>query len=164
MTAAAVSLERVQIDNALMWENTSIVRRYCADESVGLDDGHTCFAALKQFLIVCGVSSEARAPSARIDDMWHTALLFTRAYRDYCIAHFGRIIDHEPLDEPVDWDVYARTRSCAEALFGPLDERYWAAAPDGDCGTKPCDGERQLVTADCRGSCSRCGGKSVYQP
>lgn len=31
-----------------------------------------------------------------IDDMWHTFLLFTRDYREFCLQHFDLFLDHTP--------------------------------------------------------------------
>ncbi len=31
-----------------------------------------------------------------LDEMWHTFLLFTRAYREFCDAALGGYVDHEP--------------------------------------------------------------------
>lgn len=35
-------------------------------------------------------------PSKVADDLWHTFLLFTKEYNEFCMNSFGRIIDHEP--------------------------------------------------------------------
>ena len=137
----------------LDWRESEIVDRYCRDQGVGREDGEACFAALKQFLVVCALAREPRAPSHAIDEMWHTALLFTRTYRDFCVRSFGRFIHHQPLSSPVDVSVYARTRAEAAKLFETLDDRYWVTLPENDCGG--CKGDE---VADC-GGCS-----SVYDP
>jgi len=36
-----------------------------------------------------------------IDEMWHTHILRTRDYADFCATNFGRFIHHERFDEPV---------------------------------------------------------------
>lgn len=33
-----------------------------------------------------------------IDEMWHTFILYTRDYRDFCQTYFGKIIDHDIVD------------------------------------------------------------------
>ncbi len=35
----------------------------------------------------------------KIDRMWHTCLLFTRDYADFCGRYFGCFVDHLPTDE-----------------------------------------------------------------
>lgn len=34
-----------------------------------------------------------------IDDMWHTFILFTKDYSDFCNHYFGEFIHHVPIDE-----------------------------------------------------------------
>lgn len=34
-----------------------------------------------------------------LDDMWHTFLLFTQDYQQFCLNHFGYFIHHHPFDE-----------------------------------------------------------------
>ena len=46
--------------------------------------------------------------------MWHTFLLFTRDYADFCARYFGFFLHHAPADEdedvaPVDDDTYRAT-------------------------------------------------------
>ena len=36
---------------------------------------------------------------AEIDDMWHTFLMFTEDYANFCERYFGRFIHHSPRDE-----------------------------------------------------------------
>lgn len=38
--------------------------------------------------------------SPQIDDLWHTFLLFTKDYNEFCTTMFGYFIHHNPLDEP----------------------------------------------------------------
>ncbi len=40
----------------------------------------------------CGMYPEMR----QIDDMWHTFLLFTREYMDFCQRYFGEFLHHAP--------------------------------------------------------------------
>lgn len=36
---------------------------------------------------------------SNIDDMWHTFLLFTKDYMDFCHLYFGKFIHHKPFTE-----------------------------------------------------------------
>lgn len=48
--------------------------------------------------------SDAATEIAKIDEMWHTFILFTRDYADFCERHFGLFVHHAPTpteDEPV---------------------------------------------------------------
>jgi hypothetical protein len=39
--------------------------------------------------------------SKQIDDVWHTCLLFSRLYADYCDEAFGHFVHHDPEMEDV---------------------------------------------------------------
>jgi hypothetical protein len=127
------------IEAILEWHDDEIVRRYCIDHNASAADGDVCFEAFKQFMIICGSSRSVKAPSEAVDDMWHTALLFTRGYRDFCGHYLGVFIHHQPVEQKADVIVYDETRRLAETMFGTLDERCWpeadAVARCGGCGS-----------------------------
>lgn len=43
----------------------------------------------------CAMHKEMR----EIDHMWHTFLLFTEDYHDFCMLHFGSFFHHRPLTD-----------------------------------------------------------------
>lgn len=53
------------------------------------------------FLGACAVSTQRLSPSATVDIGWHTFILFTKDYRDFCHRVAGRFIDHVPTDSGV---------------------------------------------------------------
>ena len=90
----------------------------------------------------------------KIDWMWHTFLLFTRDYADFCGPYFGSFIDHLPTDEDdeggdgsrVDEDAL-RTRMERQfaiiydelgegTLTAWYDDCRYAARPDGPGGER----------------------------
>ena len=115
----------VDVDGAMAWTHAPLIQRYCADFERTPEEGESCFTSFKQFLVVCARSDTPRAPSSTIDDMWHTALLFSRSYFAYCEQFFGEIVHHDPITGTADVDVYANTRDDACALFGELPAAYW---------------------------------------
>jgi hypothetical protein len=38
--------------------------------------------------------------SRHVDHVWHTCLLFSRLYADYCEQAFGHFFHHDPATEP----------------------------------------------------------------
>ncbi|HEX7292419.1 MAG TPA: hypothetical protein VF250_14965 [Conexibacter sp.] len=125
MSIVRAPLSRAEIVRAAMaWNEPRAVRRYTVARGTSPEQADRCFEALKQFLAVCALADTARAPSREVDEMWHVALMFTRAYRELC-ERLGRHLDHEPLDAPVEEAVYATTRAEAEAVFGRLDQEHW---------------------------------------
>jgi hypothetical protein len=126
----------VDLDGAMAWTHAVLVQRYCADFEQTTEEGELCFTSFKQFLVVCARSETPRVPSSAIDDMWHTALLFSRSYLAYCEQFLGEIVHHDPIAGTADADVYAATREDARALFGELPAVYWPQPADAKmCGS-----------------------------
>jgi hypothetical protein len=107
-----------------------------------------------KFLDVCADSSVTVSPPPRVDDAWHTFILFTRDYADYCDRRFGRFIHHEPT-EAKDPDAYRTAKEEVISRFGPVDRRIWPECAGGFWfgGGFCSDG------GSCGGSCGGgCGG------
>ncbi|MFI6797220.1 glycine-rich domain-containing protein [Streptosporangium canum] len=53
------------------------------------------------FLAACAARPYARlAPSELVDIGWHTFILYTREYAEFCEQVAGRFINHAPDDDP----------------------------------------------------------------
>jgi hypothetical protein len=64
-----------------------------------------------------------------IDEMWHTFILFSASYRDFCLKYFGAYLDHLPSlgrgeaePEQVDMDLYI---DLIYDEFGPAVANRW---------------------------------------
>jgi hypothetical protein len=80
------------------YENGDILSRYMSDYDADEMAASEIFIEFKRFLAVSAACSSAGASTGMagpVDDMWHTALLFTRDYRELCRS-LGGFIDHEP--------------------------------------------------------------------
>jgi hypothetical protein len=53
--------------------------------------------------------------SRHVDHVWHTCLLFSRLYADYCDQAFGQFFHHDPATEP---------RSDREGQFREFEQLY----------------------------------------
>lgn len=98
------------------------------------------------FLGTCARSSVSLAPSPLVDVGWHTFILHTEHYRDFCLREAGQFIDHVP-DDPNDIPtpdglIDATVEAIAGAGFS-VDRDLWDRV--GDCQNK------------CTGRCHRCG-------
>lgn len=118
---------------------------FCADE-YGLE---RCVAdrVLDQALALVYVmgttrSGTAMAPSQLVDPGWHTLILHTDWYANWCQEQFGYFLHHQPNSKTrtrgLMTDVVQRIRA---AGFG-VDERLWGTAADCNpptcCGDGPC--------------------------
>lgn len=91
------------------------------------------FALLELFLKDV-ISKERNVPSKEVDEVWHTFILHTKLYEEYCKKEFGTFIHHNP-------HLPAKKVNCNGE--GDQEEEE-----DGDCDSafaslqlnNPCDG------------------------
>lgn len=98
------------------------------------------------FLAACAKNPAARlGPSRLVDIGWHTFVLHTRDYRQFCDRVAGRFIDHVPTeeeDETADGPEAAATlrrtvRAIREAGF-TVDTLLWPSAADSGSSCSQC--------------------------
>ncbi len=121
----------------LAFEHDRLVDRYIKDFGVIRSTARRRFEGFKQFIAVCGMMDGHKVTSDAIDSVWHTFLLFTRDYDDFCRSYVGRFVHHEPFETP-NPGAYVATRRFAEAVFGLLDETLWPLSAKGDCSSGCC--------------------------
>jgi hypothetical protein len=95
------------LDETLRYENDEVVHRYAVDHGVTKDDAEEIFLETKRWLWLCATEMAAK-PGQKVDRipllsearvldlMWHTFLLFTRDYMEFCHTHFGFYLHHQP--------------------------------------------------------------------
>lgn len=130
-----------------IWER--LVNRIISDESVERELAERIMDQAIGFLRLCALEPDAGyAPSKLVDIGWHTFLMYTRAYAQFCDELCGRFIHHEPSDKQgVVYGIGEAHKSmlAMEAVGLPVDQMLWANS--GDCSTY-CSGD----------SCSGGGG------
>lgn len=80
-----------------LWDR--LVGRMVEQERFLHSEAERIMDATLGFLLMCGQHpGMAFSPSPRVDIGWHTFLMYTRDYRQFCLRDCGRFIDHEPND------------------------------------------------------------------
>lgn len=112
VVSGATSLDRV-----LTYRHSGVVRRYCKEQHADLPEAEEVFREMLKFLYISyragteepeGFGFVVSAEIEKIDWMWHTFLLFTKDYADFCDNHFGFFLHHFPneaedqTDTPLD--------------------------------------------------------------
>jgi hypothetical protein len=110
------------------------------------------------FLGACAVSTVPLSPSATVDIGWHTFILYTKDYREFCERVAGRFIEHVPTDDD--------NGQCQQCNNGCQDEP--PPGGDGKAHSSALDASRtapavaeagfvvdELLWAD-TGGCSQC--------
>lgn len=102
-----------------------LIEKYAKDNDMAPDDVRALFEETKRFL-VAGVLLDAQlAPSLPVDQMWHSWILFTKDYHEFC-DKLGGYIHHRPLERgnsaqpPLE-----PTVAIMEAGFGPVSDVFW---------------------------------------
>jgi hypothetical protein len=93
------------------------------------------FQELHKFLEACATSEKRCAPSAKMDKVWHCFLQFPLEYREYCLANFGCLIDHDPTPKEANMEAYVYTREKIAMKYGWVDATMW---PEGGNNADVC--------------------------
>ena len=121
------------ISEIMAYEHNALLDRYVKDYGGTRERAVRCFQALKQFLTVCSPVWGLKAASESVDDMWHTFLLFTRDYQNFCDEYLGRFIHHQPAAEGLTPDSYTAARALVMELFDDADDEFWPAKVKEKC-------------------------------
>ncbi|MEV4745164.1 hypothetical protein AB0K21_02185 [Streptosporangium sp. NPDC049248] len=93
------------------------------------------------FLAACAANPGAGlGPSEQVDLGWHTFLMYTREYRDFCARVAGRFIHHTPDDissETGAGGSLAVTMAAMEAAGYRVDPVVWPAS--AECSSGRCN-------------------------
>ncbi|MGW2851495.1 glycine-rich domain-containing protein [Streptomyces sp. NPDC001215] len=106
-----------------------LVGRIVRDEEVERGLAERIMDSALGFLYLSATNPGRRlSPSPLVDIGWHTFILYTRGYREFCQRVAGRFIDHEPNDvpdAPQKPGGIKRTIAAFKAFGLPIDEMLW---------------------------------------
>jgi hypothetical protein len=130
-----------------LWER--LVNRVVKDEQIERPLAERIVNEALGFLQLCASEPDGDySPSATVDIGWHTFILYTREYANFCEQIAGRFIHHAPTDLPgVDYTGANDSSKTMQAMlaYGPVDEMLWAHA--ADCNDR------------CSSSCQSCASR-----
>lgn len=90
----------------------------------------------RRFLYLAAVVPHLEhAPTKPIDEYWHTFILFTREYTNFCEKVIGKYLHHKPLGAADHQAVFDRTQQMITGLFGNFkNSEFWMMpAPATSC-------------------------------
>lgn len=111
------------LEQILQYENQHICSRYEKDFPHNRLSAKEALHELIKFFWLCHRHSEDKVKSDddslhftcmiheemhELDAMWHTLLLFTKDYHDFCMKYFGYFIHHQPLTEDAKSEINSR--------------------------------------------------------
>lgn len=144
-----------KIKLALSYENADIITKFCSEYDIEEDLAKEYFIEVKKFLYLCANTKDRLAPSAEIDKIWHTFILFTKDYRQYCMHFLGKFIDHVPevkkdtveIGEPKE-NCLLNTITNYQNVFGEINNEIWQV---------PFKNEEEEESCSNCNNCSSCG-------
>jgi hypothetical protein len=102
------------LEEALAYENEPVVFEFMDMFDVEYEESREIFGEVKKWLWLCAYSAEQKEVNdadlpdiyvsfdfAIIDEMWHTFMLHSIAYTDFCEKYFGFYIHHTPTPPPM---------------------------------------------------------------
>jgi hypothetical protein len=145
--------DETKLKLALSYENADIITKFCSEYDIEQELAKEYFIEVKKFLYLCSNTTDRLAPSAEIDKIWHTFILFTKDYRQYCMHFLGKFIDHMPevkndtveLEEPKE-NCLLNTLTHYQIAFGELNNEVWQV---------PFKNETEEECSNCN-NCSSC--------
>jgi len=80
------------------YHHEEAIRRFMDDFDVTYEEAKDIFKEMKRFLCLVNEYPDdyifTHEPLWVIDEMWHTFILYTKDYYDFCMQFFGKIIHH----------------------------------------------------------------------
>ena len=132
------------------------IARVMRDHQINKELAERIINGTLKFLNLCvDYPEQSFAPYKQIDIGWHTFLLYTREYADFCSKIAGRFIHHAPNDKVVRRSSNAsKTREFMIIHRIYFDDELWPISteykkcdsdcdpgPQGDCGEGDCNSE-----------------------
>ncbi|WMN18770.1 hypothetical protein QL104_05015 [Pseudomonas piscis] len=89
----------------MQYKNEDVIHKFREEWKVSEDEAKDIFDETKKFLFLASVTTQKcfnldiNEPLLIIDKMWHTFILFTEDYADFCNTHFGTMLHHQPFSK-----------------------------------------------------------------
>ena len=109
----------IDIQKAMENPLTEVILRYQRDCGVSAETARLHEREFKRWLILTAENYPKNVEiSLEVDNFWHTFLLFTREYEDYCNNVLGRFIHHIPAAHEYlyEKDAMANLKTVAQRL------------------------------------------------
>jgi len=88
----------------------NVLARYMSVYNASPDAANETLVELKRWLTLCVLHRDNRyATGGKVDDMWHTFILFTKDYAQFCHDIAGSFIHHTPATKSDDMEAQKRS-------------------------------------------------------
>jgi len=90
--------ETTSLEQVLQYKNQNIINKFLEEYDLSEEEVKDIFEETKKWLWLCSISPKLYMDDSIvvIDKMWHTFILFTKDYNEFCLHYFDNFIHHEP--------------------------------------------------------------------
>jgi hypothetical protein len=120
---------QISKDKVLSYTNNGVVKKYAREHNASIETATEHFTELKKFLYLCATKKGTFTPSRVVDNIWHTFILFTQDYSNFCAEHFGQFIHHKP-DVEISIDSKQKNNNNYRHFFGLLVDEFGVPSDD----------------------------------
>lgn len=130
------------IQRAEAFRLDEIAARYAEEAQLSPAQIEEQIRELKRYLVLVAVTGEPFLMGGPVDRLWHTWMLFSRSYTDFCASIAGRYIHHAPgrdkaLERAQEHAQWAAFRRSYEALYGETPPAHiWPGAHQQAVGSR----------------------------
>ena len=110
------------IEKAMAFSIDPVLHRYANTFTLPMSIVCEHERELKRYLVMCAAREQwvgIYGLCGPVDDLWHTFIIFTRMYLDFCSTVAGRFLHHTPTEAAngAAYENYARTLRVYEDTF-----------------------------------------------
>ena len=104
-TAQNKPLPGFNLSTLLKYRNEKVLLTFMESFNISRNESEIIFDDMLRFLWVCQLHGEKPylnvidSPLIVIDEMWHTFILHTQAYDEFCKNYFGYFLHHQPTSK-----------------------------------------------------------------
>jgi hypothetical protein len=96
-------MNKMDKEKILSYTNQRVIDRYIQEYNRDSQFANDCFKNMLIWLYVANRCNKQGVVAGmydfiyELDNMWHTFLMFTRDYTNYCNENYGEFLHHEPM-------------------------------------------------------------------
>ena len=154
-------IEAAVIQKAMAFPMDDVLLRYAKETGCSMEVAKQHEREIKRFLAICALTppGEHIGMKGPLDKLWHTFIIFTKPYSDFCRQVAGRYIHHYPVvsREAKPTGGYINFQKAYLHLFGEVAPSEfwppvrWGGESDPEASSAPADCEW-----DCAFKCDKC--------
>jgi hypothetical protein len=152
-----------EIESAILSFDMSAVTQKFADErKIDIEQAQRYEAELKRYFFMCGAYKKHYAMAGKVDDLWHTFIVHTEQYSQFCDSVFGSFFHHIPAGSALKEKDFGQTMRYLRFLVDYF--RHYKETPPDDIWPLSVMLFGEVKDWDIAAACVACSGCSCSGP